>query len=333
MTTASPRFFLPLLLFATLTTTHPLPAADTETPNTETPDTETLYHATPVGGEITAIEGPAVDAEGNLYFCSVTAKDGTTFDRNTRGSIGILRPGAETAEVWVELPEGMRFNGLRVTPWGTLLGADSIGKRIGEVDLKTGEVRVYFTFPEDSDRPNDVAIARDGTLYVSVPPAAVWQLKRNDQGEVEGRKIGEMFANGIELSPDETFLVVTTGIFQFGEDGMLERHPELRLRMPRAGEQYDFSDGMRFDQTGRLFVARAGGRIPREEGGGRRPSVIHIFGPDGTLERDVELPYGAVFNLAFGGPDGRTVYTVHGNQGLATFRTEHPGRAFQLFEP
>ncbi len=293
---------------------------------------EILYESQPVGGSISATEGPVADTAGNLYFCSLTAKDGSLFDKTIRGSIGILRAGADQAEVLVELPEGMRFNGLRLTPWGTLLGADSVGKRIGEVNLESGEVTVYYTFPPESDRPNDVAIAKDGTLYVSLPPAAIWQLSKNEAGEVEGKKIGGTFANGLELHPDETRLYTQQGAFTFGTDNQLEKVTGLRLAIPNDKSKFSFMDGMRFDQTGRLFMTRAGARQRVDGKVVRAPAVIHIFGPDGKLERNVELPYSSTTNVAFGGPDGRSVYTVHGPDGLAVFRTEHPGRNFGLFD-
>lgn len=278
------------------------------------------------------MEGPVVDQEGNLYFCSAQAKDGTLFDKSARGSIGVLRAGSEVAEVFLELPEGMRFNGLRLTPWGTLLGADSVGKRIGEVNLKTAEVTVYFSFPPESDRPNDVAIAKDGTLYVSLPPAAIWKIWKNGAAKVEGKKIGNTFANGLELHPDESKLYTQQGAFTFGEDDQLEKVAGLRLAIPGDKTKFSFMDGMRFDRTGRLFMARAGAKERVDGKVVRTPAAIHIFRPDGTLERNVELPYGSTTNLAFGGPDGRSVYTVHGADGLAVFRTEHPGRSFELYQ-
>jgi len=289
---------------------------------------EELYQAKPIGGEIIASEGPLVDGEGNLYFCSIQAKDGSQFDRNVRGSIGILRPGADQAEIWLELPEGSRFNGMRLTPWGTLLGADAVGKRVAEVDLETQEVTTYFAFPEGSDKPNDLTIAKDGTIYVSLPPKAIWRITRDAEGQVEGKLVGESFANGLTLNVDETRLFTQQGGWSFDEEGMLVRDPEARLRIPRDKEKFSFMDGMRFDQGGNLYMARAGARVGKGPQRTRTPAVIHIFGPDGQWIRDVELPGGAVFNLTFGGPDGKTVYAVLGGEGIATFRTESPGRLF-----
>ncbi len=288
---------------------------------------EGLFVAELVSKAIVAQEGPVVDKDGNLYFCSTTAKDGSQFDRKKRGSIGILRAGSDEPEVWLELPEGARFNGLRLSPRGTLLAADSVAKRIAEVDLETKEVSTYFAFPEDADRPNDLAITSDGTLYVSLPPKAIWRISRDADGKVSGEVVGTNFSNGIEVGPGDRHLFTTTGVFDIGEDGRLSRS-SLRIRAPRAGDRFAFMDGMRTDREGRLFLTRAG-KPQRIDGKRvRPPAVIHIFAPDGTHERDVELPHGAVFNLAFGGPDGRTVYTMHGEGGLARFRTDVPGRDF-----
>lgn len=293
---------------------------------------EEPYVSKPIPGGVSATEGPVVLPDGTLYFCSITGTNGETFDRNVRGSIGVLRPGAEKTEVFMDLPEGMRFNGMRLTPWGTILAADSVGKSIVEVNPETKELTTYFKLPDEGDRPNDLTILKDGTIYVSVPPRAIWKIWKTEDGKVEGKQVGESFANGLAIHPDEDRLVTQNGAWTFGEDGMLVKDDSFRLEIPRDPKKHSFMDGMRFDRAGNLYMTRAGAKQGQGRDAPRTPAVIHIFGPDGKLIRNVELPFGSTTNLAFGGEDGKTVYTVHGEDGVASFRSEEPGRSFKLYD-
>ncbi|PWG73747.1 gluconolactonase, partial [Enterococcus hirae] len=58
-------------------------------------------------------------------------------------------------------------------------------------------------------------------------------------------------------------------------------------------------DGMRSDQNGNLFITRHG------------KGTLVIVSPKGEVIREVEMVDGKnITNLAFGGPDGKTVYTT-----------------------
>jgi len=48
--------------------------------------------------------------------------------------------------------------------------------------------------------PNDLTIAKDGTIYVSLPPKAIWRITRDAEGQVEGKLVGDSFANGLTLT-------------------------------------------------------------------------------------------------------------------------------------
>src|ERR1043165_75166 len=197
------------------------------------------------------IEGPAVDAAGVFYAVN--------FRR--QGTIGRLAPGAAQSELFAELPSGsvgvsIRFAG------GRMFVADYKGHNIFVFDGATGP-RVYF-HSDRFNQPNDMAIARDGTIYASDPhwkrrDGQVWRIVPAENGAGAGdvmrppRKMGT--TNGIDLSPDERTLYVgeseTREIWAYTLSGSQLTAPRLLKTFP------DFSlDGLRTDADGRIYVAR-----------------------------------------------------------------------------
>jgi len=270
-------------------------------------------------------EGPVFDSDGTFYFCNMAA-EGIVFAWNkekssNRGTIGVIHPDG-SHNVFRILPEGMRGNGMRFHPNGNLLVADQLGGHVLEVDLETKKVDVYYDFPEGSGSPNDLAIRKDGTLYVSFFGDGLWRITPDK----EGTKVAEKFHNGIALSPDETRLYSANRIYAVDTDGNLTATKE-KLQYPKAEKgRYSFTDGMRTDVEGNIYMARFGGRLNGE----RQNAVIHMFAPDGSFLRDIDLPGNKATNLAFGGPDGKTVYVTANS--IVSFRAEHPGRSYRMFE-
>ncbi len=80
---------------------------------------------------------------------------------------------------------------------------------------------------------------------------------------------------------------------------------------------YDFApgrggDGMRLDVEGTLYVAAG---IMRPRGPHETADVppgIYVISPDGQMQGRIPIPEDLVTNLAFGGPDGRTLYVTAG---------------------
>lgn len=259
------------------------------------------------------IEGPAVDAAGVFYAVN--------FRR--QGTIGRLAPGATQSELFAELPAGsigvsIRFAGSR------MFVADYKGHNIFVFDGAT-EPRVYF-HSDRFNQPNDMAIARDGTIYASDPhwkrrDGQVWRIApAGDVGNGEvmqaTRQMGT--TNGIDLSPDERTLYVgeseTREIWAYTLNGARLTAPRLIKKFP------DFSlDGLRTDIDGRIYVARI------------LKGTIAVLAPDGTLLREIALQAKEPTNLAFGGPDGKTVYVTQRKGGfIESFRVDRPGREFCL---
>jgi sugar lactone lactonase YvrE len=293
---------------------------------------EELYVVQPFTEEIATrkTEGPACDASGTLFFCNMQ-QEGLVFRGKNANQGNIAKVNADgSAEVFVTLPEGMRGNGMRITPDGTMLIADQLGGHVLRVDKASGEVSVYHKFPEDAGNPNDLALRSDGLLFVSFFRDGLWRITPDGQAE----KVAEGFFNGIDFSPDEKTLYSVRKSFDVAEDGTLSNERKL-LQVPPRDEGFMWDDGIRTDTAGNIYMARFGGRkagedksVPPQNG------AVHMFAPDGSLIRNIMMPARNVTNLAFGGPDGRTVYVTHpGPDGfISTFRAEHPGRGWQMLQ-
>ena len=119
------------------------------------------------------IEGPAVDAAGVFYAVN--------FRR--QGTIGKLAPGATQSELFAELPAGSVGDSIRFAR-GRMFVADYKGHNIFVFERGASEPRVYF-HSDRFNQPNDMAIARDGTIYASDPhwkrrDGQVWRIVRPD---------------------------------------------------------------------------------------------------------------------------------------------------------
>jgi len=113
---------------------------------------------TPEGEYTPGIEGPAVDASGNLYVVN--------FQQS--GSIGKVAAGASQSQLFALLPVGSIGNGIRFDRQGRMFIADF--KKHNVWVIERGETTPQLYFHSDRfNQPNDLAIAADGTLYASDP--------------------------------------------------------------------------------------------------------------------------------------------------------------------
>ncbi|WP_428264112.1 SMP-30/gluconolactonase/LRE family protein [Haliangium sp.] len=260
----------------------------------------------PPGTFTDGIEGPAVAADGTLYAVKLAG----THD------IARVTPDGR-AEVFIELPDGAKGNGIRFDADGAMYIADYEGHRVFKVDPTTKAVTVHAHEP-NMNQPNDLAIAGDGTLYASDPDwsASTGQLWRiAGDGTAELLEAGMGTTNGIELSPDDAVLYVNESVqrkvwaYDRAADGSVS-NKRLLIEFEDGG-----LDGMRADRDGNLYITRYGlGEVVKVSPQGARLARVRLRGQNPT-------------NLAFGGPDGRTVYvTVADTGAIERFRAEAPGR-------
>lgn len=275
-------------------------------------DAEELWVArplTPPNLFTEGIEGPACDAEGNIYAVNF-AKQGT---------IGRTTPDGRS-EIFVELPEGSIGNGIRFDRQGIMYVADYTRHNVLRIDPKTRRVTV-LAHDDRMNQPNDLAIAPDGTLYASDPnwkdgTGQLWRIDRD--GRTTRLAEGMGTTNGIEVSPDGKTLYVNESVqrniwaFTLTPQKTLASK-RLLIRFP----DYGF-DGMRCDVDGNLYVTRYG------------KGVVAVISPEGKVLREIDVLGARPSNLCFGGPDGRTVYVTEvEHRRLVQFRTDRPGLEWQ----
>ncbi|MBL4673254.1 MAG: SMP-30/gluconolactonase/LRE family protein [Arenicella sp.] len=290
--------FSPILSCATF------PGADTNQAAAES------YDLTAVGAFTDGVEGPAVDAHGNVYAVNFSKQ----------GTIGIINTDGD-AKVFIGLPNGSIGNGIRFGENGDMFIADYTNHNVLRVDMNNRDIHVHAHDPE-MNQPNDITISRKGVIYASDPNWAndtgqLWMLGKDRKFCCLEKNMGT--SNGIEVSNDEQTLYV-------GESAQRRIWAYDILPDGYVGNKRLFHvfsdhslDGMRTDINGNLFVARYGA------------GTVAILSAQGKLVRDVKLTGRFPTNLAFGGEDGKTVYVTMQKRGaIECFRADFPGREFQL---
>ena len=266
---------------------------------------------TPVNGFTSGIEGPACDAEGNLYAVNYARQH----------TIGKVTPDC-IASVFVELPTGSIGNGIRFDSQGAMFIADYTNHNVLKVDMDTREISVHAHEPT-MNQPNDLAIGANDILYASDPnwAASTGQIWRVDtDGTVTLLETDMGTTNGIEVSPDEKVLYVNESVqrniwaYDLSPTGEVSNKC-LLIQFP------DFNmDGMRCDVEGNLYVTRHG------------KGTVAKLSPTGDVLLEVTLTGKLCSNIAFGGPDGRTCYVTMADRGnVEVFRADLPGRSWKLF--
>ncbi len=262
------------------------------------------------GGFTSGIEGPACDAEGNLYAVNYARQH----------TIGKVTPAGECS-VFLELPNGSIGNGIRFNRAGFMFIADYTNHNILKVNMRTGEISVYAHEPT-MNQPNDIAIGANDIIYASDPnwgnsTGQIWRI--GTDGTVTRLETNMGTTNGIEVSPDERTLYVNETVqrniwaYDLSPEGEV-RNKRLLIQFPDYG-----MDGMRCDIAGNLYVTRYG------------KGTVAKVSPQGEVLLEVKLTGKNCTNLAFGGPDGRTCYVTVADRGnIEFFRTDLPGRAWKL---
>lgn len=267
---------------------------------------------TPVNGFTSGIEGPACDANGNLYAVN--------YER--QHTIGKVTPDGE-ASVFVELPTGSIGNGIRFNSEGYMFIADYTNHNVLKVDMDTREISVHAHEPT-MNQPNDLAIGANDILYASDPnwgqsTGQIWRVGTNGQVTLLEADMGT--TNGIEVSPDEKTLYVNESaqrnvwVYDLSPNGEIS-NKRLLIQFPDFG-----MDGMRCDVEGHLYVTRHG------------KGTIAKLSPNGEVLLEVALAGKHCTNIAFGGTDGRTCYVTMADRGnVEVFRADIPGRSWMLFQ-
>lgn len=263
---------------------------------------------TPEGSFSSNCEGPNVDKAGNLYVVNYRQD----------GPVGKITPDGE-ASVFVKLPDGSIANSIRFDSKGDMLLADFTGHNILKINMKTREVTT-FCHDDRFNQPNDLCTSSRDQIFASDPnwkesTGQLWRIDPNGKATLLDGYLGT--TNGIELSPDERTLYVNESVqrkvwaFDVAADGSV-----FNKRLFTKFDDFGL-DGMKCDAEGNLYIARY------DKG------VVAVFSPEGELLREIPVKGKKVSNLAFGGPDGKTVYvTLQDRKCVEQFRNKIKGKGF-----
>lgn len=255
------------------------------------------------------VEGPAVSAAGTVYAVNFGGP----------GTIGQVTPEGK-ASLFVELPSGSIGNGIRFDSKGDMLIADYTKHNILKVNMQTKEITV-FAHNANMSQPNDIAIDNKDRLYASDPNwkagnGRIWRIDTNGSSVLLD-SMGT--ANGIEVSPDNKLLYVNESVQR--KVWVYDLSPEGNVSNKRLFHEFpDFGmDGMRCDVDGNLYISRHG------------KGTVAKLSPEGKLVQEITLIGKLASNVAFGGPDGRTMYVTLQDKGnLESFRVDRPGREWAM---
>ncbi|SHI47408.1 SMP-30/gluconolactonase/LRE family protein [Pseudozobellia thermophila] len=269
------------------------------------PQKATSSDFTPEWGFTKGIEGPAVDQDGKLYAVNYREE----------GTIGIVYENGESA-VFTKLPGKSIGNGIRFDSAGHMYVADYVGHTVYRIEKGGKKAEVYAHNP-DMSQPNDLAIAPNGTIYLSDPNWAegtgrLWQVKANKEIVLLEDHMGT--TNGIEVSPDGKNLYVNESVqrniwrYDIDPDGSLGNKTRFM-----TFEDFGL-DGMRCDAKGNLYVTRYG------------KGTVLIVSPNKKIIKEVQLKGKKPSNITFGGKNGKTCFVTMADRGnLESFPALNPG--------
>jgi len=270
-------------------------------------------------------EGPAVDAEGNVFFSDIV--NNRIMKRSAGGELSVWRADSGRAN-------GNMFDaqGRLVTCEGAEFG-DGGRRRITRTDMRTGTVEVLTDRYEGKryNSPNDLVIDDRGRIFFTDPR---YKEERQDELEMsveavyrldpDGRVVRILSQpavqkpNGITLSPDNRTLYLVDSSPAPGGNRKIWAFDLSSDAVP-SGQRlvYDFApgrggDGMRTDADGNLWIAAGITRARHANETAVVPPGVYVVTPKGELLGRIPVPEDAITNLAFGGPDLKTLYIVSG---------------------
>lgn len=269
-------------------------------------------------------EGPAVDGEGNVFFSDIV--NNRIMKRAANGRLTVWRADSGRAN-------GNMFDaqGRLVTCEGAEFG-DGGRRRLTRTDMRTGAVEV-LTDRYDGKRynsPNDLVIDNQGRIYFTDPrykedrsdleldAEAVYRLGPDGRVTRILQQPTVQKPNGITVSPDNRTLYLVDSSPAPGGNRKIwafDLSPEGLPSNQRL--VYDFApgrggDGMRTDVQGNLWIAAGISRPRHANETAEVPPGVYVITPKGDLLGRIPVPEDAITNLAFGGPDLKTLYIVSG---------------------
>lgn len=291
-------------------------------------------------GTVAFLEGPAVDAFGNVFVSDIAGNRILRMD--PKGRLSVFRP------------DSGRTNGNCFDAQGRLISCEGNEqgpgrRRIVRTDFRSNVITILTDSYEGKryNSPNDACVDAKGRIWFTDPyygtdrkqlemdVEGVYRIDTTNEGYQVKRVLTQKEIdrpNGIAITPDAKTLYVIDShpklggnrkvwAFDVADDGSLSKRRLI----------YDFGkgrggDGMKLDVQGNLWVA-AGISVKRGPGETLdNPPGVYVISPAGKLLGRIDVPENLITNLAFGGPDLKTLYVTAGKT-IYRFPTQVSGYA------
>ncbi len=260
------------------------------------PDAEIHQLADGFGGENGPAEGPVWWSEGGyLLFSDIHNNRRMKYEPS--GALSVLREPTD------------RANGLARDPSGRLLACEHLTRRVTRLEPDGSTTVVASNYRgRRLNRPNDVVVKSDGSIYFTDPgfPTPGMDLDFNgvfqvspDLGAITLIVWDFTRPNGLAFSPDESILYINDSrrghirAFDLEPNGMPQLYTD-RIFCGLTGERSGNPDGMKVDTEGNVYCGGSGG--------------IWVMSPSGEHLGTVVHGHAGTTNMAFGGGDWKTLY-------------------------
>jgi gluconolactonase len=275
-----------------------------------------------VWGDGSFTEGGALDQDGTILFSDIGNR--------------IMRFDPQTGRTSVFREPSGRANGMIFDALGRLIvaeGANTGGGRRVSITSGDGTIRTLADGYDNKrfNSPNDVAVDREGHVYVSDPRYVGNEPRELDsesvyliglQGDVIPLLTTAIKPNGLALSPDEKTLYISDNGSSRRALIAANRGPDGKVAKARVIHDFGAGrgiDGMTVTTDGRIVAASA------MDG---KPAVI-VLSPDGKILAGIAVPE-APANVEFGGEDGKTLYICAGK---SLYRVKTTMTGYHLWPP
>jgi gluconolactonase len=258
-----------------------------------------------VGDHYGFTEGTAVNKNGEAFFQDIPNAKTYRFDQE--GKLHEMDLNAKRASGTSFGPDGRRYVIAGATK--QVIAYDEAGKE---------------TIIADSISGNDIVVAHNGNIYVTSPdgidkPSKLFMIRPGGKKELVDE--GLRFANGLCFSPDQTQLYVTESathwvwIYAIGSDGRLTFKQHYGWLHVRDADDNAWSDGLRCDTAGRVYVTTKMG--------------LQVMDQAGRVNAIIPIPAGQPSNICFAGKNFDIMYLTAGDK---VYRRKFRTRGANNFE-
>jgi len=234
-------------------------------------------------------EGTAADAAGNVFFQDIPAS------KTYRVSAG----GGQ--------PEVISTQAQKAS--GTCFGIDGSRYEVGSRQVIRYDASGKATVIGNNLSGNDLVVAHNGNVYVSVPdgperPGKIYLVRPGGQPVLVDS--GLKFVNGLCFTPDQTQLYVAESashwiwVYSILQDGTLANKQRFGWLHVPDNKENAWPDGLKCDREGRVYVMTNMG--------------VQVLDPIGRVNAIIPVPSGQPSNCCFGGPDFDVLYVSSGTK-------------------